>query len=265
MLVMGVSGSLAAERSTLGQRWEAHDEAAMARIDHGAWERFLVRYIRPGGDGVHRLAYGRVSEGHKRDLASYLGHLSEVNIAAYRRAEQLAFWINLYNALTVDLVLDHYPIASLRRLSLEHGGSAVGAWDYPVIEMDGVRLSLNDIELGVIGSIWQDPRIRYALSCAAIGCPNLQPVPFTGDRIDQQLSDAAMDFVNDSRCIEVADGKLYISSLFRWNYQAFGGSDRAVINHLMAYADPDMAMRLQEFDHVHGDLFDWRLNDAGGP
>jgi hypothetical protein len=100
------------------------------------------------------------------------------------------------------------------------------------------------------------------LSCAAIGCPNLQPEPFEADRLERQLNQAAMSYINDPRCIQTGADQLVVSSLYRWYQEDFGGSDRAVINHLMAYAEPRLAMTLQQFERIAGDRFAWRLNDA---
>ena len=81
--------------------------------------------------------------------------------------------------------------------------------------------------------------------------------------LEQQLSDAAMAYVNDPRCITIDDGQLLVSSLYLWNIDDFGGSEQGIIHHLMAYAEPDLAMALQDFDRIQGDRFNWRLNDAG--
>jgi hypothetical protein len=156
----------------------------------------------------------------------------------------------------------HYPVASIRDIDLGNGRSQQGPWDAPMIEVEGQMLSLNDIQNRIVRPIWRDPRVLYALSCAALSCPNLQPVPFTSDRLDHQLSDAAMAYVNDPRCIRMEDRQLLVSSLFRWYRADFGGSDRAVIHHLMGFAELGLAMKLQHFDRIDGDVFDWRLNDG---
>lgn len=244
------------------ERWREHDEGSVMRVDHGDWEAFLLNYLRPGADGVHRVAYGDVRNRDRQALSSYVEAMSVVDITLYRRSEQMAYWINLYNALVVKLVLDHYPIASIRKLERSGSGSKNSPWNRPLIEIGSVSLSLYDIENHILKPIWNDPRIHYAMTCAAIGCPNLQPIPFSGAQLDQQLSDAAMAYVNDPRCIKIKNGELHVSSLYRWNLQAFGGSEQAVIQHLMAYAEPDLAMSLQTFDRLHGDRFDWRLNDV---
>ncbi len=261
MVGFGATAPLADQLQAF-ERWRQHDEGSAMRVDHGGWEAFLLNYLRPGADGVHRVAYGDVRDRDRQALSDYVESMSEIDITGYRRPEQMAYWINLYNALMVKLVLDHYPIASIRKLERSGAGSKNSPWNRPLIVVDGVSLSLNDIENRILKPIWNDARIHYAMTCAAVGCPNLQPIPFSGGQLDQQLSDAAMAYVNDPRCIEISNGELHVSSLYRWNLQAFGGSEQAVIQHLMAYAEPDLAMSLQGFDRLHGDRFDWRLNDA---
>ncbi|NJO37781.1 MAG: DUF547 domain-containing protein [Rhizobiales bacterium] len=262
LLALAVTAALAETRPEAFERWRQHDEGSAMQIDHGPWEDFLLHYLRPGRDRVHRIAYGEVRDRDRQALARYVDGMGKVDIAAYDRAEQMAYWINLYNALMVTLVIDHYPIASIRKLEQPGAGAMASPWSRPLTVIDGVALSLDDIENHILKAIWPDPRIFYAITCAAVGCPNLQPVPFSGRELDRQLSDAAMAYVNDPRCISIENGELYVSSLYRWNLAAFGGSERAVIHHLMAYAEPDLAMALQGFDHLHGDRFDWRLNDA---
>lgn len=252
----------AADLSEAFERWQRHDEGSAMQVDHRAWEAFLLNYLRPGQDGVHRLAYGEVDDQDRQTLSDYVDAMTKVDLPAYRRPEQMAYWINLYNALMVKLILDHYPIASIRKIERSGAGSKTTPWNRPLVEIDGVSLSLNDIENHILKPIWNDPRMHYAITCAAVDCPNLQAIPFSGNQLEQQLSDAVMAYVNDPRCITIENGELHVSSLYRWNLKAFGGSERDVIQHLMAYAEPDLAMRLQDFDRLHGDHFDWRLNDA---
>lgn len=255
-------GGAGAPDAVLWERWLAHDPDAMREIDHGAWEAFLMRYVRIGPDNVHRVAYGEVTPADREALRAYLARLSDTPVSRYDRPEQLAYWINLYNALAVETVLEHYPIASIRDIGAGSGSPAGGPFGLPLIEIEGQAVSLSDIRNRILRPIWRDPRILYALSCAALACPNLQPVPFSSKRLDRQLSAAAMAYVNDSRCIRLEGSQLVVSSLFRWYREDFGGSDEAVIHHLMGFAAPRLAMKLQGFDRIAGDVFDWRLNDA---
>jgi Protein of unknown function, DUF547 len=242
--------------------WLEHDPASTRSIDHAEWERFLVRYLRIGGDGVHRVAYGEVTPADRAALDGYIDQLAALPIGTYNRGEQMAYWINLYNALTVRLVLDHYPIASIRDIDDAPRPLSGGPWDDPLVAIDGTPVSLNDILHRILRPIFDDPRVHYAVSCAALGCANLQPEPFRGDDLERQLNKAAMAYVNHPRCVSVEDDELGLSSLYRWYREDFGGSDAAVIHHLMGLANPRLALSLQRFDRLGADGFDWRLNDA---
>jgi len=261
-LLLWADGATAAPRAEPWQRWTAHDPQSLRQVDHGAWDAFLMRYVRIGTEGGQRVAYGDVTPADRAALDDYVAQLASLPISRYARLEQLAFWINLHNALVVRLVLDHYPIDSLRNLGGRPGLWTGAPWTTPLVAVEGIPVALSDIEHRILRPIWQDPRIHYALSCGARGCPPLQPVPFQADELERQLNAAAMAYVNDPGCIRIVDGTLAVSSLFLWYQEDFGGSERAVINHLMAYAAPDLAMRLQKFDHITAETFDWRLDDA---
>jgi hypothetical protein len=262
VLALAIAPAQAVPKAEPWDIWLEHDPESVQAIDHAAWERFLVGYLRIGGDGVHRVAYGEVTPEGRAALDAYIDRLAAVPIGAYNRSEQMAYWINLYNALTVRLVLDHYPIASIRDINPSPRPLSGGPWHDTLVEIDGTPVSLYDILHRILRPIFGDPRVHYALSCAALGCANLQPEPFRGDRLDHQLSKAAMAYVNDPRCISLEGDELGLSSLYRWYREDFGGSDAAVIHHLMGLANPRLAMSLQQFDRIGADGFDWRLNDA---
>ena len=260
-MVLACASGQAAPRAELWERWLAHDPASTRQIEHGDWDAFLTLYLRIGADGVHRVAYGEVTPADRARLEGYITRLAGLPISEHGRPEQMAYWINLYNALVVRLVVDHYPIASVRDVGSRPHGSGVGPWRRKLVEVEGTPLSLNDIAHRILRPIWRDPRIHYALACGAVSCPNLQPEPFDADQLDRQLSEAAMAYVNDPRCISIEGDQLGLSSLYRWYRDDFGPSDREVINHLMAYAEPGLAMKLQRFERISDDGFDWRLND----
>ena len=262
LAVLVCADGQAAPPADLWSRWLAHDPDSTRRIDHGEWDAFLVRYLRIGADGVHGVAYGEVTPADRARLGRYIAYLAGLPISEYARPEQMAYWINLYNALVVRVVVDHYPIASIRDVGSPPGAPGTGPWRQELVEIEGVPVSLNDIAHRILRPIWRDPRVHYALSCGAVGCPNLQPEPFAADQLERQLSEAAMAYVNHSRCIRIEGDQLGLSSLYRWYRDDFGGTDRAVINHLMAYAEPGLAMKLQRFDRISDHGFNWRLNDA---
>ncbi len=255
--------ALAAPKAELWQRWTAHDPAATATIDHGWWDRFLETHVTRHADGVNRVAYARVSDGDKEALAAYVAGLAAIPIATYNRGEQLAYWINLYNALTVKVVLDHYPVTSIRKISISPGWFAFGPWGKKLVTVEGERLSLDDIEHRILRPIWRDARIHYAVNCAAIGCPNLGRQAFTAATAEALLADAAHDFVNHVRGATATNGRLVVSSIYEWYKEDFGNSDAGVIRHLLRHADPDLAAALGRVTRIADDRYDWALNDAG--
>ena len=101
-----------APRAELWAKWQAHDDASIATIDHGAWNRFLHSHLMLGSDGIARIAYASVTAADRDRLGADLARLAAIPIDAHNRREQFAYWVDLYNELTVKLVLDHYPVAS---------------------------------------------------------------------------------------------------------------------------------------------------------
>ncbi len=259
---LGPGAVEAAPKAVLWERWTAHNPDASDKIDHGAWGDFLEHYLMTGSDGVNRIAYGRVLPEDRAVLDGYVEDLSKVAISDYARPEQMAYWINLYNALTVQVIIDHYPIESIRDIDISPGLFSDGPWGKKLITIEGERVALDDIEHQILRPIFQDPRIHYAVNCASIGCPNLQTMPFEADLLDRQLDDAAIEFVNHRRAVEIGGGEVTASSIFTWFEEDFGGDDRGVVAHLKAYAAPDLAMKLEAISRIDDYEYDWRLNDA---
>ncbi|MEM8947825.1 MAG: DUF547 domain-containing protein [Pseudomonadota bacterium] len=255
----------AAPKAVLWELWSALDPIADVRIDHVAWGSFLERYLVTGSDGVNRVAYGKVTPEDMAALDGYIEELSKVAISDYARPEQMAYWLNLYNALTVQVILDDYPVDSIRDIDISPGLFSDGPWGKKLITIEGEKVSLDDVEHQILRPIWQDPRIHYGVNCASIGCPNLQPMPFEASMLDRQLDDAAIEFVNHPRAVQLRDGRVIVSSIYDWFQEDFGNSDQGVIAHLKAYAAPDLAMKLEGISDIYDHEYDWRLNDVTVP
>lgn len=255
----------AAPSADLWDRWTAHDAGSQATIDHGAWDRFLKTYVVTGEDEIARVAYRWVTEADAAALSDYIARLEATPISRFGRAEQRAFWINLYNALTVRLVIDHYPVASILDIDLTGGFFdslfGDGPWRRKLVSVEGAELSLDDIEHRILRPIWEDPRIHYALNCAALGCPNLQREAFTAANADRLLDEGARAYVNHPRGVAIVDGELVVSSLYVWYEADFGGDDVSVIAHLRRYAGAELSRALVGRTDIDDDRYDWQLND----
>ena len=250
--------------STAPQAWEdwAQSNPQDTRvIDHGEWTALLNKYIKPGKAGFNTFAYGKVSATDKVALQSYIRSLEAIEITGYNKNEQLAFWINLYNAVTIQVVLDHYPVKTIRDIDIS-GFLKNGPWQKELVTVEETPLKLDDIEHAILRPIWKDPRIHYGVNCASVGCPNLQTSAFTGKTVSAQLDSGADAFVNSTRGVEInRRGKVSVSSIYSWFAHDFGNSEAGVMRHLLKYANPDLAEKLTRAGRLTDTHYDWSLNE----
>jgi hypothetical protein len=259
ILILIAASAAAAPKAELWSIWEASDPASTEVVDHSAFGSFLSKYL-VENDGVNLIRYGAVSERDKSSLDAYIAHLQTIGISGLSRSEQRPYWINLYNAFTAKLILDHYPVKSIRNIKLG-GIFSSGPWDAKLLEIEGEAVSLNDIEHRILRPIWNDNRIHYAVNCASYSCPNLQPMPFTRDNTEELLESGARSYVNHDRGVHFDGNKLTVSSIYSWYRDDFGGREATVIEHLLVYADGDLSRRLEAYDGSLRDDYNWTLNE----
>lgn len=251
-----------APNADLWPRWQAHDSASTRTIDHRAWGGFLDAHLSTGADGTTRIAYGRVGEADRNSLTAYIEGLAALPISTYGRKAQRAYWVNLYNAVTVNLILSRYPVESILDIKISPGLLGFGPWDKKLIEVEGEMLSLNDIEHRILRPIWRDPRLHYVLNCASIGCPNLPPRPLTAANGERLLREAARIYVNHPRGARVGEGKAVVSKIYNWFSTDFGEDDQAILSHIRGHALPPLARLLDGVSGISSYEYDWALNDS---
>ena len=250
--VLYKTSGIAAPKSELWPRWQTHNAENREVIDHSAWAIILKKYLvtsqlpteSSAPVGINLMEYGGVSKIDYDLLKIYLTTLEGISISSFSRPEQRAFWINLYNAATVNLILEHYPVESITNISFSF--FSFGPWDEELLTIEGEELSLNDIEHRILRPIWQDPRIHYALNCASIGCPNLQPIAFTAKNTDSLLETGASEYINHPRGAKKEDKKLWLSKIFEWYQDDYGGNEAGVLIHIQKYAKENLANSLYE-------------------
>jgi hypothetical protein len=263
VLLLAAAPGLAAPKAEAWLRWSAHDESAKGVIDHSAWNALLGRYVVTGGaDGINRVRYAAVSPSDKAALNEYLARMQAVQISRYPRAEQKAYWINLYNATTLKVVLDHYPVVSISKINISPGLFARGPWGKKLLAIEGETVSLDDVEHRILRPLWKDPLVHYGVNCASLGCPNLAAEAYTAENTDRLLQAGARAYVNHPRGARVENGRLRVSSIYVWFKPDFGGDDPGVIAHLAAWAAPELAAQLKGVSRIDGDDYDWALNEA---
>jgi len=252
----------AAQKAELWPRWQKHDIANGQRIDHGAWDKFLKRFVTAHPSGINRVAYQAVRADDYNNLKNYLQSMQALPISTYNRAEQKAYWINLYNALTVELILSRFPLASIRDINISPGLFQRGPWGAKLLTIEGERLSLDDVEHRILRPIWKDKRIHYAVNCASLGCPNLQPQAYTAENTEALLERAAAEFINHPRGGSVQKGQLRVSSIYIWFQEDFGRDPEDLMEHWLEYANGPLADALQKYSGGLSHDYDWRLNGA---
>ena len=248
------------------ETFERHDDSSTKTIDHSAWTELLKTYVQPGADGLNRVDYAAWKASGRAALTGYITALEAVDVPTLNRNEQFAFWANLYNAKTIDIVLDAYPVESIKKIRL--GGSlfsavAGGPWDGEVLNVGGHVLSLNNIEHDIMRELFENPfRAHYAVNCASVGCPNLGTEAFTGANLDTQLTAAAKAYINSPRGVTVAGGNVVASKIYSWFQEDFGDSEEGVLDHLRHYAEGDTAAQIATAKDIDDFAYDWGLNDV---
>jgi len=240
-------------------------------VDHSAWDAVLKAHIKPDGKGLNMFDYAAAKKDALGAIKAYVKSLEAIDPATLNRNEQFAFWANLYNAKTIEVVLGAYPIDSIRKISLESGlfsfikksTGLAGPWKTKIMKVKGQDLSLDDVEHEIMRKIFKDPRIHYSVNCASIGCPNLGLSAFTGANLETELDAGARAFINHARGIDVdASGSVTASSIYNWFKVDFGGTDEAVIAHAIKYATPEKAAKLKGKTSISSFQYDWALNDV---
>jgi hypothetical protein len=259
----GSGERLFAPSAELWQRWQTHDAASMVVIDHGIWDRLLKKFVAPGRNGLTLFRYGAANLTDRQNLDGYVAALTALPISTYRRAEQKAYWINLYNALTVKVVLDHYPVKSIRDIDISPGLFSDGPWGKKLVTIEGEPISLNDIEHRILRPIWRDNRIHYAVNCASIGCPNLQPLAYRASSMEAMLESAARAYINSPHGVAIRNDAITVSKIYDWFIADFGDEEKSVLAHLAKYAAPGLRKHLLTIGKIDDVAYDWRLNDAG--
>lgn len=196
---------------------------------------------------------------NRESLDEYLRMMGTVSLKSLEHDERLAFYLNLYNAATLQLIADHYPVDSIKDI----GGFFSSPWKIKFVLLEGKMVTLDHIEHDIIRPTFKDPRVHFALNCSALSCPPLPSVPFEGDLIDIQLNMAAEQFVNDVRSNYLQGKTLYVSKIFDWFSEDFPDD---FIRWFSGYARGELKHRLEKLEKEGVKLkvrylkYDWGLN-----
>lgn len=231
-----------------GQSFTAH-----AQFDHSAFDTLLKTHVDDEGwvdyDGFLK---------DKETLKKYLEALkaNPPKEDSWSDKEQLAYWINAYNAFTIDLVLQHYPVKSIKDIGSKIQIPFVNSpWDIKFIEIDGKKLDLNNIEHSIIRKKFDEPRIHFAVNCASYSCPLLRNEAFTASKLDSQLDEQTRKFINDPKRNKITGKKAQLSKIFSW----YGGdfTKNSTLKEFIAkYSDAEVS-KSTKISYLN---YQWQLN-----
>lgn len=224
-------------------------------VSHEMWDKLLKKYVDENGL-VDYKGFGK----DKQILNSYLHLLgkSAPNKKTWSEEEQLAFWINAYNACTIALILEHYPIKSIKSIGSAPLITFVNSpWDIKFIEIGNKKLDLNNIEHGIIRTDFNDPRIHFALVCAARSCPELRNEAYTGEKLDQQLEEEAIAFINNPTRNKIRKEEVQLSKYFTWYGGDFEANGQGIIDFINQYSNTQI-FKNADISYLE---YDWSLNE----
>lgn len=259
------TGSLRAETGSTIHSLAHVTSGSQETVDHSAFDNLLRAYVVAGSDGINRVDFKRFKKDGHEALKAYITALQQIDPTRLDGPEHFAYFANLYNALTLDIVLDAYPVASINdvRVTDAAGNTANAPWKVKLARVNGVALSLDDISGKVLRPAFmsRDPRGHYMLNCLSVGCPKLFAEAITGDKLEVLLTEAAEAFVTHPRGLSVAEGKAKSSSLYAW-YEADFGGPQGVIAHMAEAGGPEIAEQLKGIELISSHHYDWSLVDA---
>jgi hypothetical protein len=209
-------------------------------ISHATFNSLLTKYVTD--EGVVNYKGFKTEHNKLKTYITFLEtHSPEVN---WSKNEKLAYWINLYNSLTIDLLLDNYPIASITKID--------NAWDTRITKIEGKDYTLNEIENKIIRPIFNEPRIHFAVNCGAKSCPKLLNEAFTGDKLEAQLQKQTIAFINNSIENQLTTSSAQISKIFEWYAADFG----EIVPFLNKYSDIKVKLNAK----ISYSEYNWQLN-----
>ena len=219
--------------------------------DYRIWQMLLSDHVNNGG-----VDYAGFQEDETK-LDAFLQTLSKIEISGLSRDEQFAFYVNLYNAWTIKLILSKYPnIKSIKEL----GNIFKSPWKKDIVIIEGQNVSLDHIEHKILRPHFKDPRIHFVVNCASKSCPPLGVEPYYGSRLEEQLESATGNFLNDGKNVVIKENIIWVSRIFKFYPEDF---DEGVMAFVSKYArgglKTDLDAKRDPLKVKYLD-YDWSLN-----
>lgn len=232
----------------------AFTEPTAAPVDHSAYDRLLKKYVNEKG-----LVNYKGFKSDQKVFNDYLAMLSKNPPAAsWSKNEQMAYWINAYNAYTIRLILDHYPLKSIKDIGSKIKIPFVTTpWAAKFFTIGGEKMSLDNIEHGTLRKKYNDPRIHFALVCASISCPRLRNEAYMADKLDAQMDDQGRDFLNNPSKNKIGKDEAQLSNYFNWYKGDWNKNGQSVVKWVNKYSDT----KISDKTAITYLDYNWNLNE----
>jgi len=252
-LFISIAPLSAAPKAKLISFWDKTDVNSELTADHSKWNTLLERRVDYNHlSGVNRFDYEGVTDADKELLNQYLAHMQSVDPRKFDFLNQKAYWLNLYNATAVSIVVALEPQGTIRGIN--------GIWTKGWISVLSKKVSLNDIEHGVLRPMFDDPRVHFGLTPATLGSGDILPIAYTGDNVNQLLEKNTKKFFNKTKKGFYIDGnKLVVSSILKWYKSDFGGSDEHIKAYISRYVNDEKASKIDKTTRISY-KYDWSMN-----
>lgn len=215
----------------------------LAQPDYDLWDSFLKKYVSPAGD----VNYAAIKS-NKSELSKIVTTFEQcMPEKSWNNNEKLAFWINAYNVFTIELIVKNYPLKSIQKLD------SGKPWDVKRIQIGNKKYSLNNIENDIIRPQFKDPRIHFAVNCAAKSCPPILNAAYKPSTLDSQLNSQTKKFVNNSKYQTLTNSKMSLSKIFDWYGVDFGNKIDFINKYSKVKIDKSATIIYKDYD--------WSLNE----
>lgn len=231
-----------------------YDTTSAAPVDHGIFDKLLKKYVNDKG-----LVNYKGFKADEKVLDQYLTTLSQgAPASSQSKKEQMAYWINAYNAFTIKDVVKHYPIESIKDIGSKIQIPFVSTpWAEKFFTIGGEKMSLDNIEHGTLRKKYNDPRIHFALVCASISCPRLRNEAYTAEKLDAQLDDQGKDFLNNPVKNKVGKDEAKLSKYFDWYKGDFKEGEQSVVKWVNKYS----TIKITDNTKIDYMDYNWNLNE----
>lgn len=251
----------AAPKAELIKFWDDSEPLSSMLANHDAWQEILTAYVDDQHpSGINRFDYSAVTASDARKLKEHLVAVQKLEPRQLNSNEAKAYWINMFNAILVDKIVDAYQSGSSRAVKrILNGGLRSSGWGDDVAEILMQSISLNDIEHGILRPIWKDSRIHFALSAGTVGGANIQKTAFSGDNVEELLEKARVEFFQHPRSVRIKGNRVILNTVFEWYASDFASNKKALLAYIRENVSEEKRRMMQGRSKIRYD-YSWDLN-----